>query len=68
MFSEDINFMESYVKDSLRFKNRKVNISDEFEKDKLLFLLKSLFESLKNNKLSYDSQIKINEIKILYNI
>ncbi len=68
MFSEDINFMESYVKDSLRFKNRKVNISDEFEKDKLLFLLKSLFESLKNNKLSHDSQIKINEIKILYNI
>jgi len=68
MFSEDINFMESYVKDSLRFKNRKVNISDEFEKDKLLILLKSLFESLKNNKLSHDSQIKINEIKILYNI
>ncbi len=68
MFSEDINFMESYVKDSLRFKNRKVNISDELEKDKLLFLLKSLFESLKNNKLSHDSQIKINEIKILYNI
>ena len=68
MFSEDINFMESYVKDSLRFKNRKLNISDEFEKDKLLFLLKSLFESLKNNKLSHDSQIKINEIKILYNI
>tara|TARA_B100000886_G_C20409048_1_gene486152 strand:- start:771 stop:977 length:207 start_codon:yes stop_codon:yes gene_type:complete len=68
MFSEDINFMESYVKDSLRFKNRKVNISDELEKDKLLFLLKSLFESLKNNKLSPESQIKINEIKILYNI
>ena len=68
MFSEDINFMESYVKDSLRFKNRKVNISDEFEKDKLLFLLKSLFESLKNNNLSPESQIKINEIKILYNI
>ena len=68
MFSEDINFMESYVKDNLRFKNRKVNISDELEKDKLLFLLKSLFESLKNNNLSPESQIKINEIKILYNI
>ncbi len=68
MFSEDINFMESYIKDNLRFKNRKVNISDELEKDKLLFLLKSLFESLKNNNLSPESQIKINEIKILYNI
>ena len=68
MFSDDINFMESYVKDSLKNKKRKINLEYEIEKYKISLLIESLFKILKKDKVSTEAQLKINEIKILLDI
>ena len=62
MFSEDINFINSYASLTLKKENDdKKNINNLIEQ------VKELIKLLENEKLKDDTKIKINDISLLVN-